>query len=439
MKTRFSICLLLLALGVLTRSTAQAQGMPSPTAATPIDTLALTLPQAEALFLQKNLSLLAQRYNITAAEAQIQQARVFDNPVLYLEQNVYRPRQGEMPAAVLPAGYNGETIVTVQQLLRLAGKRRALANVAEANVQVEQFTFQNLLRTLRFQLRTAFYELYFARQSMRLYDDEIASFQKTVDLYQGQFERGNVALKEVIRLRAFLIQLQNERQQVRADIAEQQTTLHTLLSNPSGSLIRPLVDKTAIGAQSIQRFSLGQLLDSARLNRPDLRQQQALQTYSDRNLTLQRKLAVPDLSVGYTYDRQGSYIRNYNAVSVSIPLALFNRNQGNIRTAEAQAHAQEALVAQQQATVAAEVQEAFAKLTDADRLFRATNPTFSTDFDRLLNGISDSYARRNLSLVEYLDFLEAYKNNVIQRNQLQRDLTNAYEELEYVTNARLFR
>lgn len=403
------------------------------------DTLALTLPQAEALFLQKNLALLAQRYNITAAEAQIQQARLWDNPTLYLEQNLYRPRQGETPGAVLPVGYDGENIVTVQQLIRLAGKRRAQVELTRIAAQAEQFSFQDLLRTLRFQLRTAFYQLYYQRQSLKLYDSEIQSFQQTVNLYQEQYSKGNVALKEVIRLRAFLTQLLNERQQLRANIAEQQTTLHTLLANAGGTYIRPVVDQPTLTGRSLVGLTVPQLLDSARLNRPDLRLTQVQRAYSQQNLTLQRKLAVPDLTLGYTYDRQGSYIRNYNAVSVGIPLAIFNRNQGGIRVAEAQAKGQELLVAQQDATVAAEVQEAYAKALDADRLFRSIDPAFEKDFDRLLDNISQSYARRTVALVEYLDFLEAYKNTVIQRNQLQQDRLTAFEQLNYVTNTNLVR
>ena len=430
---------------LLTSSVAHAQPARAPTTL-PVperppapDTLALTLPQAEALFLQKNLLLLATRFNISAAEAQIQQARLWDNPTVYVEQNVWRPAAGELPAAVLPTGYNGENIVTVQQLLLLAGKRRARTALARTDVQLEELNFQEVLRTLRFQLRTAFYQLYYQRQSLRLYDSEIGRFQTTVDLYQQEYGKGNVALKDVIRLRAFLTQLLNERQQLRADVAEQQTALHTLLSSASGEFIRPQVVSAELDARGLPPLSVAQLLDSARRNRPDLRLTQTQLTARQQNITLQRKLAVPDLTVGYTYDRQGSYIRNYNALSVGLPLPLFNRNQGNIRTAQAQARAQELLVDQQNTAVAAEVQEAYAKALNAERLYRATDPAFATDFDRLLDNIAQSYGRRTVSLVEYLDFLEAYKSTIIQRNQLQLDRLTALEQLDFVTNSALSR
>src|SRR5438132_10768421 len=58
-------------------------------AQTPNDTLVLTLPEAEKLFLQKNLVLLTQQYNIDINKALVQQARYWDNPVLSTDQTLY--------------------------------------------------------------------------------------------------------------------------------------------------------------------------------------------------------------------------------------------------------------------------------------------------------------------------------------------------------------
>ena len=65
------------------------------TTATPVpptDTVRLTLPAAEQRFFQNNLAVLAQQYNVTVAQAQAVQARLIDNPTLYVEQDVLRRR-----------------------------------------------------------------------------------------------------------------------------------------------------------------------------------------------------------------------------------------------------------------------------------------------------------------------------------------------------------
>src|ERR1044072_1788500 len=53
------------------------------------DTIRLDIKAAEKQFLDKNLTLLAQHYNVEAGKAMVQQARLWDNPILVTDQNVY--------------------------------------------------------------------------------------------------------------------------------------------------------------------------------------------------------------------------------------------------------------------------------------------------------------------------------------------------------------
>ncbi|WP_022823563.1 TolC family protein [Hymenobacter norwichensis] len=397
------------------------------------DTLTLTLPQAEQQFVQNNLLLLAQRYNVSAAEAQILQARLWDNPTISIEQNTYNPQTRK----VLDVTKTGNSIVQVQQLFALAGRRKAAANVAQQNALVEQFTFQDLLRTLRYQLRSTFYDLYYKQQSVGVYDKEVASFQRTVSLYQGQYEKGNIALKEVIRLKAFLFQLRNERQALLNDIASQQADLRTLMRDTSGAYYMPTADPNRLKALSLTNRTEAQLIDSAQVNRADLKARQAAVQQQNQNLRLQRALAAPDLAVGYVYDRAGNYIQNYNALTLGVAVPIFNRNQGNIRTAQNQIEVSKAQLGQQQLQVQNDVQEAWRLARQNDQLYQGTDRE-TLDFDRLMKGIDESYAKRNLTIVEFLDFYESYKNNLVQLNNLRANRVRAFEQLNYAVGRPVF-
>ena len=67
----------------------------------------LTLKEAEQRFLERNLSLIAERYNIDMAQAQVLQAKLFENPVISLEQNVYNRLNGKY----FDFGKEGEMVV----------------------------------------------------------------------------------------------------------------------------------------------------------------------------------------------------------------------------------------------------------------------------------------------------------------------------------------
>jgi len=411
---------------------ARAGATPLPAAAP--DTTQLTLPAAEKRFLEGNLALLAQQYNVSAAEALIQQARLWDNPTISLEQNAYNPATHK----TLDVTRTGNTAVQVQQLFALAGRRKAAVGVARQNALVEQFNFQDLLRQLRYQLRTTFYDLYFKQQSVAVYDKEIASFQRTVSLYQGQYDKGNIALKEVIRLKAFLFQLENERQLLLTDIAGEQADLRVLLHDNSGAFYRPVASADGLRRLSLAGYSEQQLTDTAVVARADVQARLAAVQQQTQNLRLQRALAAPDLAVGYVYDRAGNYIQNYNALTLGVAVPIFNRNQGNIRSAQAQIQVSQAQLGQQQLVVQTDVQQAWRQAQQTDQLYQGTDRTTS-DFDRLMGGIEQSYAKRNLTIVEFLDFYESYKNNLVQLNNLRANRVRAFEQLNYAVGRPLFK
>jgi cobalt-zinc-cadmium efflux system outer membrane protein len=412
---------------LLLMSPAMSQTATAPVAAPAAianDTVALTLADAEQRFLQNNLQLLAQQYNITAAQAQIVQARLWDNPTISLEQNTYNRETGKR----FDVTKTGQSIVQVQQLFAIAGRRKAAARVAEQAAQAEQFTFQDLLRNLRYQLRTSFYDLYYQQQSLRVYDQEISSFKHTAELYQQQFQKGNIALKEVVRLQAFLFDLQNERQELLRNMADNQTDLHVLLRNENDSWFRPTVNGPALRALSPQMLSMQQLLDSAQTTRADVLVRQAQVRQQEQNLRLQYALTKPDVAVGYVYDRAGSYIQNYNALTLGVAIPIFDRNQGNIRTAKAQIEGSRLQLSEQQLQVRQEVMKAYNLARQSDELYRATGPD-TGDFDRLIKGIEQSYIQKNITIVEFLDFYESYKNNQVQRNELRAGRLRSFEQL----------
>ncbi|QDA58659.1 TolC family protein [Hymenobacter jejuensis] len=398
------------------------------------DTARLTLAEAEQRFTQNNLSLLAQQYNVSAAEAQIVQARLWDNPTISIEQNTYNPATRKH----FDVTKSGESIVQVQQLFAIAGRRKAAAKVAQQNALVEQYTFQDLLRNLGYQLRTTFYDLYFKQRTVAVYDKEIASFRHTVSLYQGQYDKGNIALKEVIRLKAFLFQLENERQALLTDIASEQADFHVLLRDNSGIYYQPATSLVALRNLTLSNYNEQQLVDTALVARADLKARQAALEQQNQNLRLQRALAAPDLAVGYVYDRAGSYIPNYNAVTLGVAIPILNRNQGNIRAAQAQIQGSKAQAEQQQLVVQNDVHQAFQLAQQTDKLFQGSDRE-TGDFDRLITGIEQSYAKRNLTIVEFLDFYESYKNNLVQLNQLRANRVRAFEQLNFAVGRPLFK
>ena len=109
---------------------------------------------------------------------------------------------------------------------------------------------------------------------------------------------------------------------------------------------------------------------------------------------------------------------------------LFNRNQGNIRTAKVQVEGSNAQLSQKQLQVRQDVYQAYALAQQAEQLSANTDRN-TNDFDKLIDGIERSYAQRNITIVEFLDFYESYKENLLQRNERSNNRIRAYEQLNY--------
>lgn len=417
------------------------------------DTLFLSLAEAESRFMKGNLLLLAQKLNVDASRALEVQAGLWSNPTLYLEQSVYNPASRRMfPTQLGEAGNpasQGENIIQINQLFLLAGKRGKQINLARINSEMAEYTFYDLVRSLKYQLRTRFFHIYYLQQSLAVYQQQIASLQKTAALYQAQYEKGNVPLKEVVRLKAFLFTLENDQKNLRTQITENQATLAVLLNDTTGAAPRngpsvgrqpsvqtyyvPVLNRAVIDRLSLQGLQVADLVEQARVHRYDLKGYEATTRYEKQNLSYQKALAVPDIRLGGVYDRNGSYIPNYYGINMQIDLPLFNRNQGSIQAAKSRIQASQAALEQYQVQVEKEVWQAYQKTVQADQLFKGLDPTYEADFERLIAGINLSYQKKNLTLLDFIDFYESYKNNVLLLNQLRNERMNALEELNYVT------
>src|ERR1700749_4454310 len=100
------------------------------------DTLRLNFQDAEKQFLQNNLALIAQKYNVESTKALIDQAKLWDNPVLSTDQNIYDSGSNKFFYHNASQGL-GQVYVQLSQVFLTAGKRGKQIQVAKDNANVQ--------------------------------------------------------------------------------------------------------------------------------------------------------------------------------------------------------------------------------------------------------------------------------------------------------------
>ena len=399
------------------------------------DTLRLTLPQAKERFLKNNLSLLMQRYQVDQAKAAIITARLFDNPQFSIDNVLYNPQTKKFFDM---SHDGGEYSAQLSQLFQTAGKRNKNIQLAQISAQQEQYQFYDLLRTLSFTLNTDFYKIYFLEQSEKVYQEEINSLAITLKAFKEQYDKGNIALKEVLRIQSQLYSLQSEQNDLRDQIQDAQTEFKLLIRASVGTYVSPqnyfgTAEKSIVGQVNYQR-----LLDSALANRADLKNARSGVDYSNVNLSLQKAMAVPDVTVQLGYDKQGSYIRDYNSAGLAFSLPFFNRNQGAIKQARIAVDASKAQLQSQQDQVESDVATAYKSALRLENLYNSFDPKFKDDFNHLIVEVAKNYQKHNISLLEFLDFYDSYKTNTLQFNNLQLNRVSSLMQLNYATGTTFF-
>ncbi len=409
-----------------------------------IDSISISLSQAEEQFLKNNYLLLAQKYNVDAAKAMIRQAGLFNNPNIYYENNIYNKFSGKyFPTATGNWGdytTQGEFVVQYNWLFNIAGKRNKQVKVAKAQADIAQYQFDDIIRSLLFALRSDFYQLHYGLKSLNLFDEEIISLTSIVTGFEEQYKKGNISLRDLTRVRALLFSLQNDRLSLYNELQGVNKEFSILLNNIKPVWYKPQFNEADVNTKYTQtKVAYSELITQALQNRPDMKAAQAQLTSAEANYKLQKATAMPDVMVQGVFDRNGSYIPNYSAVAVSVPIAIFNRNQGNIHAAKAYVDAATQQLQLKQTTVQNDVLVSFQKVLETEKLNNSMSPDFSKDFNEVLAGAKGNYEKKNISLLEFVDLFETYKETMVQQNKIKSQRINAYEELSFSVGKDLFK
>ena len=395
--------------------------------------LKLTMTEAEELFRTHNLLLVAEYYNVDMAQAQVVQAKLFDNPVITLEQNIYNRLNGKY----FDFGKEGESGVQIEQAINLAGQRNKRIRLEKINHQSALLQFEEVARTLNSELKETCVEMYFLTKSVQIYDKEITSLEELLLFYKNMAEKGNISLLELSRMQALLLSLKKEKNDAVNELVSKRGNLKMLLNLPVTQEIEILLDETMLSRLELFSLSLADL-DSLLPSRPDQRLAFSMLEASKANLKLQRSLAAPEFAIQGIYDRAGNFINNYFAVGLSFSVPIFNRNQGNIKSAklEIEKSLKEKEYTENRAN--SELYVAYSRLEKAMELYQSADDDLEKNFNRLIEGVNENFRKRNISMLEFVDYYESYKETSLQLYETRKDVFLAMENLNTVVGRNIF-
>ncbi|MEI7487303.1 MAG: TolC family protein [Chryseobacterium sp.] len=362
----------------------------------------MSLLDCENAFQTNNLQLLAEQYNINMADADILQAKIWELPQLSGYINAYNPEDKRAFNVSKAKG------AEVTQLIYMGGKKKNEIAFAKSNKELAQLQFSQLLVELKTQLRTNYYNLYYEQLKLENTNKQLGYMNDLLSAYKVQSAKGNVSLKDEVRLQSIVIQLNNDKIGINKNILEFEQNLK-VLTGVTEDIEPQLSESEAKEVLVAQPFG-----DEAELKR------KAVENNADYlcNLKLidnsklysqwQKSLNVPDLNVGAQWDQNSGTFRNEVNLLVGIPLPLWKSNQGNIEKANYAIKQNQKNAEYQKLNLETKVQSAYKTWKGQYDQLAEIKTADLNNLELVYNGMLKNFRNGNVSLIEFTDFMESY-------------------------------
>ncbi len=369
----------------------------------------LTLDAAIAEALERNLTLIATRAGVTIADANLITAGLRPNPVLSL---------GGDHLDVLGTGFddaNGagpaEYSVRVDFLLERGAKRDRRLALAQEERAIAEAEVLDAVRTLRLEVQQAFIDVQLARENLTLARDNAASLQEIVTLNQARVRGGEVAEVELLRSRIAAVQSQQAVRAAALKVRTEQRRLERVIGRIPGVdpvEIAPFERPTPIADSPTDLHA------RAFRTRPDLVALRRAQARSQAEIRLQLAQGQIDFTIGGEYRRQQGLAGTGNSLGLffSMPLPVFDRNQGNVARAGHEERQADSRLRQLERVIASDVDLAVAQYEAAEAALKAVEEEMLVQA-RDVRAITDyAYRRGEATLIEFLDAQRAFNDTM---------------------------
>lgn len=400
------------------------------TGQTPPAPVTVTLDQAVQMALQHNHNLLAARTTVQQSEAQEVTANLRPNPTLFTDWE-YLPlvHPNGNVADYLHDSTEGD--IGLSYLFERGKKRQHRLRAARDATAVSRFQVRDNERSLSFQVAQLFINVQLAESTLELAQQDLKSFGATVDISEKQFKAGGISENDYLKIKLQLLQFQQDVQQAQLAKVQALSDLRQQLGYES---VPSIYDVAGDFDYQALPLTIDELQHKALDNRPDLGAATLGVTAADS----QHELAKANGKVDVTGSSNYSHVNAISAFtfSVSVPLAIFDHNQGEIaRTRYVMTQAQQ-LQAAARGQVLTDVRDAYEALETSDQIAQYYRSGY-LEVSKKSRDISEyAYHRGAASLLDFLDAERSYRATQLAWRQAIAAYLTALEQLRAAVGSR---
>jgi cobalt-zinc-cadmium efflux system outer membrane protein len=367
-----------------------------------------TWEQIKSKFEIANPTLQADEINVQEMKAQETTAYLRPNPQFTLStdgtqiaryQGVWKPTTGTQ---VSP---------NFSYLHEREHKRELRLESAQEGTQIAGSQHQDLERNLLFNLRAAFVQTLQAKAVLDLTRQQLDYYDHIIDISRARFKGGDLAQIDLDRIELQRVQYESDLQTAEVNLRTSKIQLLQLLND------RTPVDQFDVQGPfdfSDQLQSLDTFRQIGLDNRPDLKAalESIQQAHTNHKLAISNGSTDPTFGAWYTYNPSfnNPYAHQTIGASVSIPLRIFDRNQGEKQRTQLDIGRNQRLADATRALVFGDVDSAYAQVNSNVILLRPYKEKYLAQAVRVRETVTYAYQRGGASLMDFLNAQSEYRN-----------------------------
>jgi outer membrane protein, heavy metal efflux system len=384
---------------------AQESGIPS----------RLTLESAIHLALSRNPALQAAANEIRALEGDRIAAGKRLNPIFSLQME-------DFPINAHPGPFFDAQGITsrIDFEIERGGRRRLRTEAANQAIEAQKLAFEDQRRLMLLEVERAFYQTILSKSNLESSNLILDQVERMVSLNRIRYREGDISALDMNRIEVEKLNFQDDVFQADLALRNAKSSLLALLNEPDISRDVDVIGTLWVNYQSPEpglppRASLSELIGMAMKQRPDIAARLEERKRAETETRLQRAMRSSNITVGGGYKRNLS--DNTFVFGVTIPLKVFNRNEGEIMRADAEQQRALNLLAAVRKDVQLDVQKAF----NAAEINRQRVDYIRTQqlkkAEEAREATFESYNIGGAALIDYVDAQRTYRNTLRVYNQ----------------------
>lgn len=392
------------------------------------ETISFSFEEGKNRMLKENIRLLAEYYNVDLAEAEIQQLKLWDNPLFVWNAEMYSVAENKYFA------FENQKLLQIEYAFSISGKRINAVKEAKIGKEIAELALADIIRGLVLEYSEVFYEHIELSQKNEVLLQSLQQYDRLIAQYAKGKELGINSESELIRLKSERQSILSEINENEKDLLNKELALKMLMNVAPNSKLKP---QRSVGV-SIQKKPIEEFYNLALSQRPDIKISIKSISKSQMNLKKQKAESVPNINLGYQPHDQGSnHVRPYVGMVFEMGIPVFNRNQGEIAAAKIQIEQNQLLLKYKQNEVKNEITAALAALERSEELVNSFNQDLMNEMEELSIAAKENYEKRNISLYEYIDFQRSYLQNMLNFIEANRMLNAAINQFYFTIGSDL--